>query len=164
MLWKFLKGLVILTMLGVTIGYFESYRPPDTRANATLAIPQARMGSVFTQQEIRCVARIVFNESRNQSTHGQRAVAAVVINRSLSAGFKHTDICAVTKARGQFHNVTPKLHNAIERRAMEKAVEVAEYVTQNYGSLDPELRTFLYFNSNGPKRNSTTIGDHYFNA
>lgn len=163
-MWKrYLLSLVTLTILGVALGsYFEQYEPPDRRVSIELETDIRPVAPAFSRSEISCLAKIVFNESRNQRRDGQLAVAAVVINRSLSPRFKATDLCGVSSQRGQFANHRPDLRNAIERRAMDRAIEVAEYVTQNYGSLDPKLREFLYFNSNKAKRGAVTIQDHHF--
>ena len=163
MLPKLWKSLAIVLTLGVVSGlYFERYTGESRTVSVRIETPRSDTTRVFSGAELSCLAKVVFNESRNQQRVGQLAVAAVVINRSLSAKFKHTDLCKVASRPGQFAFHEPKLTNIIEQRAMVKAMEVAKYVTQNYGSLDPQLREHLYFNSNKAKAYATTIQDHHF--
>lgn len=155
----------MITILGVVSGiYFERYTPRHSTATTQVEVPDRIEAPAFFAHEVSCLTRIVYNESRNQPRLGQVAVAATVINRSLSAKFKERDLCAVVGAKRQFANHEPVIRNKIDAQSMQRAEQIAKYAIENYGALDPSMREFLYFNSNKAKRNSTTIGAHHFNA
>lgn len=160
---SFLKWATLGTALLIGGLSFESYEPRDSRVTVTAVLPDAQVQSGFSDLELRCLARVVFNESRNQNFTGQVAVAAVVINRSLSAKFKQYDLCEVSAAPRQFAFHEPRLHNEIERRAMQTAIEVARFTASNYGRLPNDYRLYLFFHSGkAPGRAGTRIGDHTF--
>lgn len=162
---KFGWFIIIGALLLNAINYFESYVPTARQDVQLDGINTAGRSDGWTKAELRCIARVVYNESRNQSELGQVAVATTLLNRSLSSKFPHYNVCDVAKQRGQYaYSAVPSPRNAIDRAALVKAHAVAEYVTSNYGALPEEMRSFLYFNSHAPRRGATTIGDHAFYA
>lgn len=162
-LWPYIVATVCL--VGGASEFFAGYRGEGTTSirNVGLVSPRTTASPDFSEREIGCLTRVVYNESRNQPIAGQRAVAAVVINRSLSARWQATNLCSIAKAKRQFHwSVPPAPRNSLDRRALVIAEEVARYVTANYGGLSEEMRSFVFFDKGKAPRDSTTIGDHNF--
>jgi len=161
---KMFGWLIIMgTLLTNAICYFHNYIPEGRTVTKIDIESMPAQSNGWTQSERQCIARVVYNESRNQSRAGQIAVAATLLNRSLSSKFSRTDVCDLAKQRGQYsYRVKPNPKNSIDRAALVKANEISEYVTSNYGALSTEIRSFLYFNSHPPRRGFTTIGDHKF--
>lgn len=56
---------------------------------------------VHESKQIHCLAETIYHEARGESFEGQRAVAAVVLNRTLDDNFPDT-ICKVVYQRNQF--------------------------------------------------------------
>lgn len=73
--------------------------------------------------ETRCVALVVFSESRGESYLGQAAVAGTVVGRSQRLS---VDTCAIVSASGQY--VLPRDPWLTDKNAWAKAVDVAESV------------------------------------
>ena len=159
--WLIITGALLLN----AINYFEGYAPSGTTSIQLSSNGPAGPSEVWSKDERECITRVVYNESRNQAELGQLAVAATLLNRSLSPKFSREDVCQLAKQRGQFAYVAiPSPKNATDRAALVKAAQVAEYVTSNYGALPEELRSYLYFNSHPPRKGASTIGDHNFYA
>lgn len=119
----------------------------------------------WSEAEIECLARTIYGESRNQPYHGQVAVGAVVVARSLSPRWP-SDLCAVVSQKGQFGGYyTAKIR---EHRAWEVALKAAQHATEGFPTLPESYRTSYFF------RNATDssfdrfakrkgkIADHFF--
>ena len=153
------RTILVLLFFGGILGYFERYQPPDTRVYAALAVPQERVGRVFSEAEIGCLTQVVYNESRGEPVIGQVAVAAVVLNRLYDHRFRGTTICSITKQPKQFVWLLPK--KDVEQKALADARRIATYVVCNYHSLEG-LHEYKFFNSNKPRKGATMIGRHAF--
>lgn len=171
--------IVVLSFLaGVSCGYFEKNHGEIARVSYDLQLPERTSGSVFSEREIECLADVVYNEARGETRIGQIAVAAVVINRSLSARFPQTDLCGITKAKNQFVSTarpaTPvrcrehtQLSKSLPKATLscqsESARQVALWASQYYGTLPEDMRSWMFFHSHskGP-RGSVTIQRHHF--
>lgn len=156
--WRFL-----CITLGVLIGYFTFHTPACTTVVIPIGVPQP-LNSIedWGEREVNCLRDVIYNESRNQGTAGQIAVAAVVINRVLDKRWP-AEICSVTRQANQFAAWTPRPANVLERRALARAERLAIYTLNNYATLAEGVRSYKYFNSGSPKHaNITTIGDHHF--
>ena len=157
--WLIITGALLLNV----VHYFENFAPTDRGVIHLITPAYGRAQDVWSQAELRCITRVVYNESRNQSDLGQLAVAATLLNRALSPKFPDHNVCDVAKQRGQYaYSTMPSPRNSIDRAALVKAHEIAEYAASNYGALPEDMRSFLYFNSHPPRKGSTTIGDHNF--
>lgn len=149
--------------LGVLIGYFTFHTPPCTTVIIPIGIPQQIEGVPdWQERDVKCLRDVIYNESRNQDTAGQVAVAAVVINRVLDSSWP-AKICRVTRQPNQFAAWVPAPANVLERRALARAERLAIYTLNNYATLAEGVRSYKYFNSGPPKHlDVTTIGDHHF--
>lgn len=122
-------------------------------------------GTGWSTAEIECIARTIYGESRNQPYHGQVAVGAVIVARSLSTRWP-SDLCAVVSQSGQFGGFyTGKIR---EPKAWAVALKAANHATAGFGSLPESYRTSFFFrNRTDPSfiRWATpkgVIGDHLF--
>jgi len=158
--WPYIVAMVCV--IGGISEVITGYRGPTGRSTISLALPQPILTGAFSEREIECLTRVVYNESRNQAELGQRLVAATVINRSLDARWKSHDLCTIATQPRQFAHGTPTPSTRLERQALQRAAEVAREVTSNYGALDEQARSFVFFNSGKAKPGSVTIGDHHF--
>lgn len=158
-----IKALCGLLLGVLVLGYFESYKPPDIRTTTEVAINLQPSSPAFSRAEISCLSRVIYNESRNQSELGQTLVGAVVINRSISAKFRDTDLCRIAGQRNQFANSQPMPRNVLDVRSLRVAERIARQLSEgHYLTLEPKYRSLLFFNSSGPRSNSIKIGDHHF--
>lgn len=66
------------------------------------------------KNEVNCLARIVFNESRGESSKGKLWVAQVVINRVDSGKFQDS-VCSSMKAKGAYSFYNPKSKKSIDK-------------------------------------------------
>lgn len=145
-----------------------TYTPPPISVPPSPAPPKP--DSALANLE--CLAKTIYFEARGESEEGQRAVAAVVLNRVASADFPNT-ICEVVHQGGtgtkdcQFswwcdgRSDKPK-----DRESWEQAITIAyEMMT---GAPDPTNGALYYHNTGvSPSwrtqlRRLATIGDHAY--
>jgi spore germination cell wall hydrolase CwlJ-like protein len=99
--------------------------------------------------EITCLAKTIYFESRNQPQEGQIAVAEVVLARVKSNKFPNT-ICGVIKQPSQFswYQANKKLEMK-NKKAKNKAYEIAiKVITRTY---TPEVPTALFYHNDSVK-------------
>jgi spore germination cell wall hydrolase CwlJ-like protein len=104
-----------------------------------------------TPLERQCLALTVYFESRAESTEGQQAVAAVVLNRVRSGRFP-TDICGVVKeGGGQRHRCQfswycdGRSDKPRDSSAWQRALDVADAALN--GAISDPTEGALYFHS-----------------
>jgi spore germination cell wall hydrolase CwlJ-like protein len=97
-----------------------------------VANTEAKIVVNATTQDHKCLAEAIYYEAGNEPTHGRRAVAHVVVNRSKNARYPNS-ICGVVHQRNamgrgcQFTWVCRK-HNPPKGVAWEEAQEIATLV------------------------------------
>lgn len=135
---------------------FSEYSPTAKRITVPLEI---KLSLSYTQEDVECLTRVVYNEARGETAIGQVAVAMVVINRTKSSRFTTNSICSTSKAPKQF---AYRLPSYIELGAYKKARQLATYTLAHYYTLPPDMRGWMFFNSHAPRAAGTTIGGHTF--
>lgn len=134
------------------------------------ALPAAvPVAAAFDEAELGCLALNVYHEARGESVRGQRAVAAVTLNRVRSPKFP-SSICAVVWQPRQFSwTHTRRSYFPGDDAAWRKALEVARE------SLEPEVagvhENVLYYHSKRVRPRWTRnvrfverVGSHLFYA
>jgi hypothetical protein len=143
---------------------FNSNLSNSERRITELPLPPIHSSQIWTGKELDCLANVVYNEARNQSIEGQKAVAAVVINRSLDSRWPN-DLCKVVKQPHQFASWVPKPKNGIDRNALVLARQVAFDVTNDYSCVPSCAMHAVFFNSGPPHKwghRQGSIGAHTF--
>ena len=79
-------ALALLCVYAFCMAGIEQPAIPNV-VSASLELPTYTVSPTFTAAEERCVQRMVFGEARNQTHATQVAVAATVVNRSLSGTY-----------------------------------------------------------------------------
>lgn len=124
------------------------------------------------QLELECLAKAVYFEARGESEEGQRAVAAVVLNRVRSPRFPNT-ICAVVQQGGTRRRdcqfswwCDGRSDEPRDKAAWVRATTIAHEMIQ--GAPDP-TKGALYFHSTAVSpswrrelRHLATIGAHIY--
>lgn len=130
----------------------------------------------YTQEELECLAKNIYFESRNQPKKGQYAVAFVTVNRVNDHRFDNS-ICDVVYAKKRVNNkyicqfswVCEGKKRVRDFKAYQKAMYIAHNVLTSYKELIDPTGGSLFFHTkqanpswqNAFKR-VTTIGDHIF--
>lgn len=165
---------MFLLVLTATVGFKTAiyFYYSGSRITVDLKIPDKplKTSGGFSVEELGCMARTVYGESRNQSRAGQEAVAAVIVARSLAPEWAF-NICSVVQERNQFSGYSAKVipKTKLQIKAWQKAIDVSVYVTDNWAMLNPEITSNLYFQVLGSNDRffskltlSTAIEDHTF--
>lgn len=145
-------GSLLVGMLACYVAVMAHADPRSPLGNDSLrsvidiAVPTYNSAPAFTSTEQRCVQRMVFGEARNQAYSVQVAVAASVVNRSLSGTYP-TDLCAVVAQSGQYkgYQRSITLPNDAEQVAWNTAANATSAALEGYGSLPADYRKSLYF-------------------
>lgn len=125
--------------------------------------------------EMTCLAEAVYYEARGESLEGQRAVAEVVLRRTLDRRFPNT-VCGVVYQGAHKRNACQFSfacdgvgHGRRDRLAWKRAVEVAEYETTGEGRLTDSTAGAQYFHTTRVSPpwsrrfiRTAKIGDHVF--
>jgi spore germination cell wall hydrolase CwlJ-like protein len=131
------------------------------RVTVEIQVPTLeKQESAFTDREIQCLARTIDAEARGEPLVGQLAVAAVILNRSVSPGYPK-NICAVTTQLSQFAS----------RNYSKKTLAIAQFAVDhvNYTFRLLPSRT-MYFHSGAKTKTMfghpfvMKIGHHSFYA
>lgn len=113
------------------------------------------------QSELTCMANNILHEAGGESELGQKAVAAVTMNRVLSSKFPNT-VCAVVYQKGQFSWVGKKK----SRKIPGAIIKIAEMYINSYNKSLDITHGSTYFNSskrsNWKNPKSIKIGGHQF--
>jgi N-acetylmuramoyl-L-alanine amidase len=120
--------------------------PPTSLYTESIAIPAHYDTPAFSDKEVRCVQRTVFGEARNQSYATQVAVAASIVNRSLSGNYAN-DLCAVAAQTSQYQGYSGgvALGNDIEAAAWDRAFAATDHALFGYASLPEQYRLSMFF-------------------
>jgi len=145
----------LLFLLSIMFGMAVVQRVDQKTVSAapiSLSIPPAEIMPVFTEDEVECVRRVVYGEARGESYQVQLAVAATVVNRSLSGKWP-TDLCGVVKQPKQFvgYRTVITLYNSADVEAWDDALEAAHVATSYYGTLSDDYRRMIFFHSTSLK-------------
>ena len=120
----------------------------------------------INKDELECLAKNIYHESRGESLKGQMAVAWVTLNRTRHPSFPNT-VCKVVNQPHQFSWVKMKM-KIKDWSAYAKAVELAKSMMISYNnemvpSAIKHVSEALYFDSRGPKaKKYARIGNHNF--
>ena len=132
-------------------------------ALATFASPTA--GAKADSQEVLCLAKNIYFESRGESLAGKLAVAKVTLNRTKHEDFPST-VCKVVYQPGQFSWTAKRHHTITDYKAWQESLEIARDALATGLT---ELRGFsaVYFHSgrkphNWSGRLVARIGKHRF--
>lgn len=99
---------------------------------ASDTIPEQSEVKLPSKEDVDCLSKNIYFESRNQSILGQLMVALVTIERKNFVRYPKS-ICGVVYERKQFSwtntgkNKKPKLNNEIEREAWDTAQTIAKF-------------------------------------
>lgn len=105
-------------------------------------------------KQVTCIALAVYYESRGETVRGQKAVAAVVMNRVNSPKFPDT-ACRVVFQPKQFSFVGPRL-SPKEGGSWNRAISIAD----EYADKESTEIPYLFFNS--IRKSGFRIGNHAF--
>ena len=132
-------------------------------ALATFASPTA--GAKADSQEVLCLAKNIYFESRGQPLRGKLAVAKVTLNRTKHEDFPST-VCKVVYQPGQFSWTAKRRHTIADYKAWQESLEIARKALATGLT---ELRGFnaIYFHSGTKPRGwaghfVAKIGAHRF--
>lgn len=118
----------------------------------SLPVPAKKIPPAWSDVEIKCLALTIYGEARNQPFHGQVAVGAVVVSRSLSPDFPK-ELCEVVKQKKQFAGYWAALEiekaGKIQSDPWKKALEAAAYATDGYIYLSPQYQKVFFFTLKG---------------
>jgi N-acetylmuramoyl-L-alanine amidase len=147
--------------------------PPKDEQPAEETAKAVKHHSKAFDRSLRCLAMNVYHEARSQSDTGQKAVAAVTLNRVASSSFPDT-VCGVVEQGGQ------RLHHCqfswwcdgrndkpTETKAWEKALRISR-LTLDGDYNDPTGGALFYHTTSvHPKwsrhfKRTARIGDHIF--
>lgn len=114
-------------------------------------------------QEIICLAKNIYHESRGESVLGQKLVAKVTLNRVNSPNYPKT-ICKVVYQVNQF-SWTKNPRPITEHKAWQRALEIAT-LTLYFGYKELEHFNALYFSHKTITLDNLTlirvVGNHKF--
>lgn len=123
-------------------------------------------GFAMASPQINCLAKMMYFEARGESEAGRRAVADVIINRSLHSEFPDT-ICANLKpSQYQWLRNKPKVKDwALYNKIRQEAEAI--YALHKLGDHRDSTRGAYFFSSNGVKPakrayKSIRVGGHQF--
>jgi len=98
--------MLLLTML--LLGLWSS----RTDTTKTVHIPVVENKVPEDSEDLKCLIKTLWFESRGEGDKGMKLVAEVIINRTKHKAFPNT-ICGVIKERSAFHVTSKKLHRKI---------------------------------------------------
>lgn len=116
---------------------------------------------------LRCMAKVIYHEARNQPRKGQLAVAQTLLNRKKVGGRFGDTICEVANKPGQYFN-THAYHPDEDSDGWANAVDVAREALT--GGADPVVPGALFYRASYRPATSffrsrqavATIGAHIF--
>jgi spore germination cell wall hydrolase CwlJ-like protein len=100
-MWKFNRlSIVILAIVSLLLSTSGS---ADNLGTVQPATKQLKTAVSYDAHELRCMSEAIYHEARGESSRGQRAVAAVILNRVAHPAYP-SSVCDVvyqqTKTRG----------------------------------------------------------------
>lgn len=116
----------------------------------TVPLPKEPVNApAWSQEEMKCLTLTIYGEARNQPFHGQVAVGAAVVSRSLSPRWDK-NLCSVVQQKGQFVGYWAAVSGGVhEPKAWKMAEEAARYATTGYPYLPPQYRKVFFFTVKG---------------
>jgi spore germination cell wall hydrolase CwlJ-like protein len=150
----------------------DKVEPPPAEAQPSRKANTARVGAE-TDEALRCLALNIYHEARSEPETGQRAVAAVTINRVRSKTFP-SSVCKVVKQGGQRRNrcqfswwCDGKKDQPMEAAAWQQALAIGRLSLR--GEADDPTNGALYYHADyvRPRWSRTfertaRIGSHLF--
>lgn len=116
----------------------EVHVPPLSEAEST----------PYTEDELYCLARVVFGEAKGESVRGKRLVAMTVINRALSSQYA-SDLCRVVQQDQQFHGYLASMNLAVKADfdAFIDSYSIARETLKTYVYAPNSERSILFFHA-----------------
>lgn len=118
--WIFVFGFAVAqTMALGAVIYDRTVADYDAFINARrtiqISVPplSGPESKPYTEDELYCLARVVFGEAKGESGRGKQLVAMVVVNRALSSEYAG-DLCKVVQQDQQFHGYSASMNLAVK--------------------------------------------------
>lgn len=142
-----------------------SPQPVDKQPSLN-SLVESHAAAELTDEELVCLARAVYFESKGEPLEGQLAVAEVIINRSKSGRFP-TSLCGVVKQKSQFSFVRGgRIPAAPDNAAWRKAVAIAHIAQQDLADSAGSKALFFHARYVRPGWRGLTrvasVGNHIF--
>ncbi|HEX8213984.1 MAG TPA: cell wall hydrolase [Allosphingosinicella sp.] len=139
---------------------------PAEKQPSLNALVDTHAAAELTDEELVCLARAVYFESKGEPLEGQLAVAEVIINRSKSGRFP-TSLCGVVKQKSQFSFVRGgRIPAAPDNAAWRKAVAIARIAQQDLADSAGSKALFFHARYVRPGWRGLTrvasVGNHIF--
>lgn len=160
------------TIAAVVIGVTSVAAAPtsisDVQSKATSSTLVKRVAKFSSEQAVsdahRCLARVVYAESKGEPVQGQLAIAQVVLNRTRAGGRFPKTICSVVQQPGQFADLQ-RLVIDYSGETWKQAVGVARVAMSN--QWEQIVGNALYFHAtyvspDWPFKRVARIGRHIF--
>ena len=113
----------------------------------------------YANNDMKCLARVIYHEARGESLEGQRLVAIVTLNRTKHPEFPKS-ICKVVYQKGQYEWTTKKNHRKYDKKSLALAKKV--YKSYRKGM----YKNITFFNKSGFKNKRLAyvkkVGSHKF--
>lgn len=115
--WLVVLGFLIAQAMLVGQRIYQSVLDDyDAKINKVvsyeLPLPIQPESAPYSEDELYCLARVVYGEAKGESERGKHLVAMVVINRAISGGYP-ADVCKVVNEDQQFHGYTAAMNLAV---------------------------------------------------
>jgi len=160
---KLIVAIALLGLLNTSIAYSKSVHIKTSHHQIVHKHKQKKLKGpkIANTNEVSCMAQNILHESGGESILGQKAVAAVTMNRLLSGKFPNS-ICKVVYDKGQFAWVGKKGN----RSPPKSIIDIAHHYVHHYSKEDDVTKGALYFNSSKKSKwklyKITKIGGHTF--
>lgn len=148
---KSLKLAVMLLLLAMLAAFSAPSEPPVWQ--------DCNVGTIFTDDEVDALAKLVYGEARGCNVEGQAGVVWCVLNRVDDERFPDTVMGVITQYNQFFgyresNPVLPELVEVVEDVLMRYNVEESG-VAKNPGRVLP--REYVFFSGNGGSENYFTV-------
>jgi N-acetylmuramoyl-L-alanine amidase len=124
------------------------------------------LSEISSSQEVMCLAKNIYYESRGESRKGRIAVAQVTLNRVNHPHFPNT-VCKVVYQKHQFSWTKDKRRRLRDKGAWQESLELAVLVLNGEARLKNFPATHFHQKSAKPSwrrhlKKWGSIGSHYF--
>jgi spore germination cell wall hydrolase CwlJ-like protein len=159
---KLIVAIALLGLLNTSPAYSKSVHIKTSHQVVQKHKQKKLKGPKITNtNEVSCMAQNILHEAGGESIQGQKAVAAVTMNRLLSGKFPNS-VCKVVYDKGQFAWVGKKGN----RSPSKSIIDIAHHYVHHYSKEDDVTKGALYFNSSKNSKwklyKITKIGGHTF--
>lgn len=160
--------MIAAAVIGITSVAAAPVSVNDVKSKATSSTLVKRVARFSGEKAVsdghRCLARVVYAESKGEPVQGQLAIAQVVLNRTRAGGRFPTTICSVVHQPGQFADLR-RLVIDYSGEAWKQAVGVARVAMSN--QWEQIVGNALYFHAtyvspDWPFKRVARIGRHIF--